>query len=73
MRRTLALAFLLICFLVSVSLLALAPQDDWAARLIGAVMGPSPLEENLRKLTDEIGGRVPGTEANRKGVAWAVA
>jgi len=35
-------------------------------------MGPSPLEENLRVLTDEIGGRVPGTEANRRGVAWGV-
>lgn len=42
------------------------------ARLISAVLGPSPLEENLRQLTDGIGGRVPGTEANRKGVAWGV-
>lgn len=44
-----------------------------AGKIIAAALGPSPLEENLRKLTDEIGGRVPGTEANRKGVAWGVA
>jgi carboxypeptidase Q len=29
------------------------------------------LEPNLRKLTDEIGGRVPGTAANEAAVAWA--
>ncbi len=46
--------------------------EENAAKVIAAVMGPSPLAESLRKLTDEIGGRVPGTEANRRGVAWAV-
>jgi carboxypeptidase Q len=45
--------------------------DDAPQRLIAQILGPSPLEENLRKLTDEIGGRVPGTEANTKGVTWA--
>jgi carboxypeptidase Q len=29
------------------------------------------LESNLRKLTDEIGGRVPGTPANEAAVVWA--
>jgi carboxypeptidase Q len=29
------------------------------------------LEPNLRKLTDEIGGRVPGTPSNEAAVAWA--
>ncbi len=46
--------------------------EENAAKVISAVMGPSPLEENLRRLTDEIGGRVPGTEANRRGVLWGV-
>jgi hypothetical protein len=72
MRRTTVLAFVLSCFVASAVLLAQSPQQDWAARLIAAVLGPSPLEENLRKLTDEVGGRVPGTEANRRGVAWAI-
>jgi carboxypeptidase Q len=36
-------------------------------------MGPSPLEENLRRLTDEIGGRVSGSPQMAKAVEWAVA
>jgi hypothetical protein len=63
---------LLLCFLASFFLVAQAPPADDASRLISAVLGPSPLEENLRELTDEIGGRVPGTEGNRRGVQWAV-
>lgn len=60
------------CALLLLPAAAQAPQpSDWATRLIAAVMGPSPLEENLRKLTDDIGGRVPGTEGNRRGVQWA--
>ncbi len=33
---------------------------------------PSNLQENLRVLTDEIGGRVPGTPAMQKAVQWGV-
>ncbi len=47
-------------------------KDETAQRLIGAVLGPSPMEENLRVLTDEIGGRMSGSEANRRGVQWGV-
>ena len=36
-------------------------------------MGPSPLEENLRRLTDEVGGRVTGSPEMAKAVEWAVA
>jgi hypothetical protein len=36
-------------------------------------MGPSPLESNLRRLTDEIGGRVTGTPAMKRAVEWAQA
>ena len=36
-------------------------------------MGPSPLEENLRRLTDEIGGRVTGSPEMAKAVDWAIA
>jgi carboxypeptidase Q len=49
---------------------AMADDDDLPL-LLGAIMGPSPLEENLRQLTDDIGGRVAGTEANRRAVSWA--
>ncbi len=33
---------------------------------------PSMLQENLRVLTDEIGGRVPGTPAMQKAIQWGV-
>lgn len=36
-------------------------------------MGPSPLEENLRRLTDEIGGRVTGSPEMAEAVKWGVA
>jgi hypothetical protein len=35
-------------------------------------MGSSPLEENLRRLTDEIGGRVTGSPEMAKAVEWGV-
>ena len=33
---------------------------------------PSPLESNLRHLTDEVGGRVPGTPAMQRAIDWGV-
>ncbi len=44
-----------------------------AAKIIPQVMGPSPMGENLRRLTDEIGGRVTGSPEMAKAVDWAVA
>lgn len=44
-----------------------------AAKLLPIIMGPSPMEENLRRLTDEIGGRVTGSPEMAKAVEWAVA
>jgi len=41
------------------------------AAIVASALGPSPLEENLRKLTDEVGGRMSGTPAMRRAVAWA--
>jgi len=43
-----------------------------AAKILPLVMGPSPLEENLRRLTDEVGGRVTGSPEMAKAVEWAV-
>src|ERR1700730_15976126 len=43
-----------------------------AAKILPIVMGSSPLEGNLRRLTDEVGGRVTGTPEMAKAVAWAV-
>jgi hypothetical protein len=44
-----------------------------AAKILPIVMGPSPMEENLRRLTDEIGGRVTGTPQMAKAIEWGVA
>jgi carboxypeptidase Q len=44
-----------------------------AAKIIPQVMGPSPMGENLRRLTDEIGGRVTGSPEMAKAIDWAVA
>src|SRR6266850_242762 len=44
-----------------------------AAKILPIVMGPSTMEENLRRLTDEIGGRVSGTPQMAKAIEWGVA
>jgi carboxypeptidase Q len=41
-----------------------------AAKILPLVLGPSPMEDNLRRLTDEIGGRVSGTPEMAKAVEW---
>jgi carboxypeptidase Q len=54
-------------------LLAVASAQNPVDQVIAEALKPSPLESNLRKLTDEIGGRVPGTLAMRQAVDWGVA
>jgi len=46
-----------------------APID----RVISEALKPSSIEANLEKLTDQIGGRVPGTPAMQKAVDWGAA
>ena len=43
-----------------------------AAKITPIVMGESPLEENLRRLTDGVGGRVTGSPEMAKAVEWGV-
>jgi len=43
-----------------------------AAKIAPIVMGESPLEGNLRRLTDEIGGRVTGSPEYAKAVQWGL-
>jgi len=45
---------------------------DLAPAMIQSALGPSPLEENLRYLSDTIGGRVTGSPAADRAVGWAV-
>lgn len=51
--------------------LAVNGQSD-AERLIDQLLGETPLEEDLRELCDEIGGRVTGSKANEEAVDWAL-
>jgi hypothetical protein len=44
-----------------------------AAKLMPLILGDSPMVENLRRLTDEVGGRVTGTPEMAKAVQWGVA
>jgi carboxypeptidase Q len=63
-----------ICLILSATCFAVTPatETDDVARIIQAALQPSPLESDLRGLTDEIGGRVPGTPAMQRAVEWGV-
>src|SRR5277367_817988 len=65
---------LCLCFLLSAICFAATPASDAddAARIIQSALEPSPLQSNLQHLTDEIGGRVPGTPAMQQAVQWGV-
>src|SRR5690348_17325550 len=47
--------------------------EQVAPKIIENALGESPLAENLRRLTDEIGGRMTGTPEEARAVAWGVA
>jgi Zn-dependent M28 family amino/carboxypeptidase len=65
---------LLVCSALCAVCLAATPpsETDDASRIIEAALQASPLESNLEHLTDEIGGRVPGTPAMQHAVEWGV-
>ena len=42
-------------------------------KIVASALGPSPLETNLRRLTDEIGSRVTGSPQMARAVDWVVA
>jgi hypothetical protein len=48
-----------------------AAESD-AERLVAAMLGDTPVIDDLRELTDTIGGRVTGSAANDAAVEWAV-
>jgi carboxypeptidase Q len=63
---------LFISILFSFAALVPTPSVDLNAenQVIQAALQPSSLENNLHRLTDEIGGRVPGTTAMQHAVEW---
>jgi hypothetical protein len=46
--------------------------EQVAPKIIANAQGESPLAENLRRLTDEMGGRVSGPSTAARAVAWGV-
>jgi carboxypeptidase Q len=54
-------------------LLCTAFAQNATDRVIAEAQKPSALETNLQQLTDQVGGRVPGTPAMQKAVAWGIA
>jgi len=58
---------------VACTLTVPAAADDDVDKLIAAMLGDTPVVDDLQELTDTIGGRVTGTAANRRAVAWATA
>ncbi len=41
-------------------------------KILANALGPSPLEANLRRLTDDVGGRMTGSAAMARAVAWGI-
>jgi carboxypeptidase Q len=62
-----------VCLLPVVFLVAVASAQNPVDQVIAEALKPSPLATNLQRLTDEIGGRIPGTVAMRQAVDWGVA
>ena len=47
-------------------------QTDAASRLVGALLGDTPMVRDLQTLTDQIGGRPTGSPANLRAFDWAL-
>ena len=58
--------------LVCLFLLSTALAQNTTDRLVAEALKPSALETNLEHLTDQIGGRVPGTPAMERAVQWGI-
>jgi hypothetical protein len=58
---------------LSVLAAALPARAGDAERLVAAILGPTPLVDDLRSLTDEIGGRPTGSAANQRAIEWGLA
>jgi carboxypeptidase Q len=66
-RRSGAIA---VWFLASVAAVGTTVEAD-RDRLVAAILGPTPLVTDLEQLSDRIGGRPTGSDANHRAVTWA--
>src|ERR1051326_8436056 len=58
------------CLMFIVLSLTPAFAQDPVNRIIDEALKPSSLDTNLAHLTDQIGGRIPGTPAMKQAVQW---
>ena len=58
------------CLLITLGAIAQDNADFY--KLMAALLGDTPIEEDLQELCDQYGGRVTGTEANAKAVDWGL-
>ena len=68
-------SLMLLLFLVRIpaGLVGQAPgRGDEVGRLVAAVMGDTPMVQDLAQLADRIGGRPTGSAANLRAIDWAV-
>jgi carboxypeptidase Q len=72
MRKPGILAVCLLVVFTNLAATSPADSNDDSTRIIQAALQPSSLETNLRHLTDEVGGRIPGTPAMQRAVDWGV-
>ncbi len=73
MHRSLASAVMLAAILVTPVRAQQPAREPDVQRLVGALLGDTPMIEDLRQLVDEIGGRPTGSAANLRSVAWGLA
>jgi len=71
MRTAKTLFFVCILNVLGFSATPADPNAD-ANHIIQVALQPSPLQDNIRRLTDEVGGRVPGTLAMQHAVQWGM-
>jgi hypothetical protein len=50
----------------------MAQQENDLARFINAMLANTPIDDDLRELCDQIGGRATGTQANLRAVEWGI-
>jgi hypothetical protein len=62
----------LVAAILAVTLSGTAIADDDVDRLVGAMLGDTPILSDLQELTDQIGGRVTGSASNMAAVDWAL-
>ena len=64
---------LLLLVAMAILLLASAAAQNVSDKIFAEALKPSSIDKQLRVLTDEIGGRVPGTPAMDRAVQWGLA